>query len=139
MRFMMIINSDEQSEAGVMPPEEVFEAMGRYNEELIKAGVLLAADGLAPSSEGARVHFRNGGVEVVDGPFTETKELIAGFWIIQVGSRAEALQWASRVPVGDGGQVVVRRIAEMADVPEEVLPAAERERREELRRNLGGA
>ena len=98
MKFMMLIKSDKMTEAGVMPAEDVLIAMGRYNEELVKAGVLLAAEGLQPSSKGARVRHRGGKATVVDGPFTESKELIAGFWMIQVKSKEEAIEWAKRVP-----------------------------------------
>src|SRR6059036_2600152 len=98
MKFMMIVKASKESEAGVMPTEELLSAMGKYNEELMKAGVLLDLAGLQPSSKGARIKFSGGKRTVVDGPFTETKELIAGYWIIQVKSREEALEWAKRVP-----------------------------------------
>src|SRR3954447_19627488 len=103
MRFMVLVKANEDSEAGVFPGKEVFAAMGKYNEELVKAGVMLAGEGLHPSSKGARVKF--GGEKekpvVTDGPFAETKELIAGFWILQVRSREEAIEWASRAPFGE--------------------------------------
>lgn len=127
MRFMMIIKSDEQTEAGAMPAPEEFEAMGKFNEELINAGVLLAADGLHPSKEGAMVHWEGGKARVVDGPFAEAKELIAGFWIISAKDKEEALSWARRIPVGDGGQVEVRRVFEAADFAD-VLPPEQIER-----------
>ena len=98
MRFMMLVRSTTESEAGLMPDESVFAAMAKYNEELAKAGVLLAAEGLHPSSNGARVKFSGTRRTVVDGPFTETKELIAGFWLIQVKSREEAIEWVKRCP-----------------------------------------
>jgi len=98
MKFMMLIKSDKTTEAGIMSAEEVLIAMGKYNEELVKAGVLLAAEGLQPSSKGARVRHREGKAIVVDGPFAESKELIAGFWMIQVKSKDEAIEWAKRVP-----------------------------------------
>ena len=98
MRFMMIMYPGPKAEAGVMPEEKDFAAMGKYNEELVKAGVMLAADGLHPSSKGARVRFSGAQRTVIDGPFAETKELIAGFWLWQVRSRAEALEWARRCP-----------------------------------------
>src|ERR1700726_4401301 len=99
MRFMMIVKASKDSEAGVMPSEELLSAMGKYNEELMKAGVLLDLSGLQPSSKGARVKFSSGGKRTVtDGPFTETKELIAGYWIIQLKSREEAVEWAKRAP-----------------------------------------
>jgi hypothetical protein len=121
MRFMMIIRSDAQTEAGVLPSLEDFEAMGKYNEELINAGVLLAADGLHPSSEGAMVSKEGGKVRVVDGPFAESKELIAGFWIITAKDKQEAMSWAKRIPLGEGGRVEVRRVYEAADFAD-VLP-----------------
>ena len=111
MRFMMIIKADEKSEKGILPTEKDFAAMGRYNAELIKAGVMLDGAGLQPSSKGARVHFSKGKPTVVDGPFSESKELIAGFWIIQVKSKEEAIEWARRVPfnadMSGGGEGVI--------------------------------
>jgi hypothetical protein len=98
MKFMMLVKANKDSEAGVMPSTEMFETMGKYNEELVKAGVMLAGEGLHPSSKGARVVFKGDKRTVVDGPFTETKELIAGFWIIQVRSKEEAIEWAKRCP-----------------------------------------
>src|SRR5947207_8654861 len=98
MRFMMIVKASKDSEAGKMPSEEILSAMGKYNEELMKAGVLLDLAGLQPTSKGARIKFSGGRPTVVDGPFTETKELIAGYWIIQVKSREEAIEWAKRAP-----------------------------------------
>jgi hypothetical protein len=98
MRFMMLVRSTKESESGVMADETIFAAMARYNEELAKAGVLLAAEGLHPSSKGARVKFSGSKRTVVDGPFTETKELIAGFWLIEVKSREEAIEWVKRCP-----------------------------------------
>jgi hypothetical protein len=104
MRVMVIVKANENSEAGVMPPPELFVAMGKYNEELAKAGILLAADGLHPSSRGVRVHFSGDKRTVTDGPFAETKELVAGFWLWQVRSMEEAIEWVRRCPnphVGD--------------------------------------
>jgi hypothetical protein len=99
MKFMMIVKASKESEAGVMPSEALLSSMGKYNEELLKAGVLLDLSGLQPSAKGARIKYSNGKrVAVIDGPFAETKELIAGYWIIQVKSRDEALEWAKRVP-----------------------------------------
>ncbi len=121
MRFMMIIKSDAQTEAGVLPKPEEFEAMGKFNEELISAGVLLAADGLHPSKEGAMVSNEGDKIRVVDGPFAESKELVAGFWIISAKDKEEALSWARRIPLGDGGRVEVRRVYEAADFAD-VLP-----------------
>ena len=104
MRVMVIVKANESSEKGVMPPAELFEAMGKYNEELAKAGILLAADGLHPSSRGVRVHFSGSSRTVTDGPFAETKELIAGYWLWEVRSMEEAIEWVRRCPnphVGD--------------------------------------
>lgn len=121
MRFMMIIKADEKTEAGILPTEKDFEAMGKYNAELIRAGVMLDGAGLQPSSKGARVNFSKGKPTVVDGPFTETKELIAGFWIIQVRSKEEAIEWAKRVPfdvnLGSSGEgtIELRQFFEAED------------------------
>src|SRR3989442_13759915 len=98
MRFMMIVKASKDSEAGIMPGGDLLSAKGKYNEELMKAGVLLDGAGLQPSSKGARIKFSGGKRAVVDGPFAETKELIAGYWIIQVKSREEAIEWAKRAP-----------------------------------------
>jgi len=122
MRYMMIVKATEASEAAQMPTEAQLTEMGAYNEELVKAGVLLAGEGLRPSSEGARVGRRGGDRVVIDGPFAETKELIAGFWIIQVPSREAAIEWASRVPLPEGQDIEVRRIAEAEDFGEEFTP-----------------
>lgn len=113
MRYMMIVKSDPETEATV-PPASEFEAMGRYNHSLVDAGVLLAAEGLTMSKDGARVSYRDGKTSVKDGPFTEAKELVAGFWIIQVASLEEAVEWARRIPFAQG-QVEVRKVAEAAD------------------------
>lgn len=121
MRFMMLVKASEESEAGVLPSEHDFAEMGKYNEQLVKAGVLLALDGLQPSSKGARVQFSGGKPTVIDGPFTETKELIAGFWLIQVRSKDEALEWARRVPFVDG-EVEVRQVFDMEDFGEAATP-----------------
>jgi hypothetical protein len=115
MRFMIIVKSTPDSEAGLMPKPEAFEAMGKFNEELINAGVLLTAEGLHPSSKGARVTFNGGKHVVQDGPFAETKELIAGFWIITAKSQDEALAWVKRVPFDEGETIELRRVFEAAD------------------------
>ncbi len=134
MKFMVLIKSDANAESGVLPPPEVFEAMGKYNQELIDAGVMLAAEGLAPSSRGARVHFSRGRMDVVDGPFAEAKELIAGFWIWQVKSKEEALEWLKRLPVGDAPEVSIelRQVAALEDlgdaVPQDVVEGEKRQR-----------
>src|SRR6185369_4413731 len=98
MRFMILVKADKNSEAGIMPTQELFTAMGKFNEELVNAGVMLAADGLYPSSKGSRVTFSGGKPAVVDGPFAETKELVAGYWIWQVKSKDEAIEWLKRSP-----------------------------------------
>ena len=122
MRFMMIVKANQESEAGAMPDEKSLAAMGRYNEELAKAGVLLDLAGLAPSSQGARIRFSGGGRRaVLDGPFAEAKELIAGYWLIQVKSRDEAIEWAKRIPfepdprTGAEPEVELRRLFELED------------------------
>ncbi len=134
-RFMMIVKASEDSEAGVMPTKELIAEMGQYNEQLVKAGAMLAGDGLHPSSKGARVSYSGSRRTVTDGPFAETKELIAGFWIIQVKDRDEALEWARRVPFEDG-EVEVRQIFEPSDFPADVLPPEEAAREEALRDEL---
>lgn len=125
MRFMMIVKANADSEAGKMPPEEMLAAMGRYNEELVKAGVMLDGAGLQPSSKGFRVKYSDDKVSIVDGPFAETKELIAGYWLIQVKTREEALEWARRIPHPHGsgeGEVEVRQLFELDDFePSEAL------------------
>ena len=131
MRFMVMVKANADSEAGVLPSQELLDAMGRYNEELVKAGVLLAADGLQPSSKGARVRFSGSKRTVIDGPFAETKELIAGFWIIQVRSREEAIEWVKRCPNPMPGEseIEIRQIFEPDDFGENFTPELqERER-----------
>ena len=117
MRFMIMIKANKDTEAGVIPPTEVFEAMGKYNEELIKAGVMLAGEGLHPSSKGARVRFSGTKRTVVDGPFAETKELIAGFWLLQVKSKEEAIEWVKRVPnpTNEDFEIEIRQVFEAED------------------------
>ncbi len=114
MRFMMIVKASKESEAGVMPSEKVLADMAKYNEELVKAGVMLDGTGLKPSSKGARVKYSGEKRTVTDGPFAETKELVAGFWIIQVKSKDEAIEWAKRVPFDDG-EVELRPFFELED------------------------
>ena len=124
MRFMMIIKANKDTEAGVMPAEKTLAAMAKYNEELVKAGVLLDGMGLQPSSKGARVRFSKGKPTVIDGPFAESKELIAGFWMIQVKSKEEAIEWAKRVPfdpdvhMGGEGEIELRQVFELEDFGE---------------------
>jgi hypothetical protein len=119
MRFMMIVKASKDSEAGVMPSQELLSAMSKYNEELMKAGVLLDGAGLQASSKGARVKFSGGKRTVVDGPFTESKELIAGYWVIQVKSREEAIEWAKRAPALHGpnqeSEIELRQFFELED------------------------
>ena len=124
MRFMVIIKADERSEAGTMPSERLLAEMLKYNEELVKAGVMLAGEGLHPSSKGLRVHFDGSKRSVVDGPFSEAKELVAGFWIIQTKSRAEAIEWVKRIPNPDNEvfDVEVRQIFETEDFGPELTP-----------------
>jgi hypothetical protein len=129
MRFMMLVRATKQSEAGLVLDESVFAAMARYNEELAKAGILLAAEGLHPTANGARVRFSGSKRTVVDGPFTETKELIAGFWLIQVKSREEAIEWVKRCPGPFAGEseIELRQVYGPDDyaevIPHEDLPA----------------
>jgi hypothetical protein len=137
MRFMVIIKSNEDVEAGAMPTEEQLTAMGKFNEELVKAGVMLAGEGLLPSSKGTRVHLKGDQKTVVDGPFAETKELIAGFWLLDVKSRDEAVEWIKRMPVfeGEDSVVEIRQVAEASDFGDEFTPelrAAEDALREQL-------
>jgi hypothetical protein len=123
MRYMMMMipNATEENWA---PDAETVAAMTKYNEELAKAGVLLGLDGLHPASEGARVSFAKGAASVSDGPFTEAKELIGGYWLIQAHSKEEAVEWASRCPAGDGDVIEVRRVYDMEDFPADVQAAA---------------
>jgi hypothetical protein len=114
MRFMLIVKSDQKSEAGALPSEKELIAMGKFNDEMIKAGIMLTAEGLLASSKGARVTFSGGKPTVKDGPFSEAKELVGGFWVIQVKSKAEAVAWASRVPF-ERGEIEVRQVSEAAD------------------------
>jgi hypothetical protein len=134
MRFMILVKADADTEAGVLPSEELLTAMGRYNEELVKAGVLLAGEGLHPSSKGARVRFSGGRTTVIDGPFAETKELIAGFWLIQVRSRDEAIEWVKRVPTNPevDEEIEIRQVFEADDFGPALTPEL-REAEERLR------
>lgn len=114
MRFMVIVKADQRSEAGVMPTEKELADMAKFNEQLVKAGVMLAGDGLQPSSKGARVRFNGDKRTVIDGPFTEAKELIAGFWILDVKSKDEVIEWVKRVPFTEG-EVEIRQVFELED------------------------
>jgi hypothetical protein len=125
MRFMIIVKADKDSEAGVLPSTELLTEMGKYNEELVKAGVLLAGEGLQPSSKGARVKFSGSKRTVVDGPFAETKELVAGFWLIQVKSKAEAIEWVKRAPnpmPGKETEIEIRQVFEADDFGDALTP-----------------
>ena len=124
MRFMMLMIPNIPAQVDWMPDAEAVATMGRYNEELAKAGVLLALDGLHPPATGARVSYGEGGVTVKDGPFAEAKEVIGGYWMIDVSSREEAVEWARRVPGASGDVVEVRQVFEMADFPADVQAAA---------------
>jgi len=132
-----MIRANKDTEAGVMPSEELLTAMGKYNEELVKAGVMLAGEGLHPSSKGSRVKSSKGKITVTDGPFTETKELICGFWIWQVKSMEEAIEWAKRMPNphNEDGEVEIRPVFDAEDFGEEFTPEL-REQEERLRREL---
>ena len=134
MRVMAIVKASKDSEAGKMPSEELLAAMGEFNEELVKAGVMLAGEGLHPSSKGARVAFGGGKRTVIDGPFTETKELIAGYWLLQVRSMDEAVEWMKRCPNPheEAGEIEIRPVFEAEDFGEEFTPEL-REQEERLR------
>ena len=125
MRFMIIIKASQDSEAGVMPSQELLTAMGNYNEELVKAGIMLAGEGLHPSSKGARIKFSGDQRTVIDGPFIETKELIAGFWLWKVKSREEAIEWVKRCPnpmPGTEAEIEIRQVFEAEDFGAEFTP-----------------
>jgi hypothetical protein len=124
MRFMILVKADESSEAGVMPSAEMLTEMGKFNEELVKAGVMLAGEGLHPSSKGIRIRFSGKERTVTDGPFAETKELIAGFWLLQVKSRDEALEWMKRAPFDGGTEIEIRQVFEAEDFGPEFTPEA---------------
>ena len=134
MRFMVMVKANEDSEAGVMPSQELLTAMGKYNEELVKAGVMLAGEGLQASSKGARVRFSGKDRTVIDGPFAETKELIAGFWIFEVKSLEEAIEWVKRCPNPMEGEseIEIRQVFETEDFGDELTPEL-REQDERLR------
>jgi len=138
MRVMVIVKATKNSEAGLLPSEELLNAMGKYNEELVKAGIMLGGDGLHPSSKGKRIRFAGTSREVIDGPFAETKELIAGYWVWQVKSLEEAVEWARRCPApmpGEESELEIRPLFEMDDFGENVT-AEVRERDERLRDQL---
>jgi len=134
MRFMVIVEADQASEAGVLPSKELLAEMGKYNEELAKAGVMLAGEGLQASSKGARVRFSGNKRSVIDGPFSETKELIAGFWLWQVRSKEEAIEWLKRAPFREG-EVEIRQVFEAEDFGAEFTPEL-REQEERIRQQV---
>jgi hypothetical protein len=132
MRFMVIVKASEETERGVLPTEQELAEMGAYNEELVRAGVMLAGEGLHPSSKGARVRFdKDGGASVLDGPFAETKELVAGFWILEVSSREEVLEWVKKAPFRDS-EVEVRQVFTNDDFGDALTPEL-REQEDRLR------
>ncbi len=137
MRVMVIVKASKESEAGVMPSQELLAQMGKYNEELVKAGIMLAGDGLHPTSKGKRVKFSGTKRTVIDGPFAETKELIAGYWMWQVRSMDEAVEWLKRAPFDGGTEIEVRPVFEAADFGEEFTPEL-RERDQRLREQITG-
>ncbi len=139
MRVMVIVKADKNSEAGILPTKktkETFAAMGKFNEELVKAGVMLAGEGLQPSSKGKRVRFSGQQRSVIDGPFPETKELIGGFWLWQVKSIEEAVEWLKRAPFDGGAEVEIRQVYEASDFPADVFPPEDAAREQALRDEL---
>lgn len=135
MRVMVFIKSDEASEAGEMPSEELLTEMGKFNEELVKAGIMLDGEGLHPTSKGARIRFTENGSTVIDGPFAEAKEVVAGFWIWQVRSLDEAIEWARRCPSGPGGELEIRPVFEAEDFGDALSPEL-REQEDRLRAQI---
>lgn len=138
MRFMVIVKADKNSEAGILPDEKLLAEMGKFNEELVKAGVMLAGEGLHPSSKGARVRFSGSKRTVIDGPFAETKELIAGFWLIQVKSKEEAIEWVKKIPnpmPGTESEIEIRQVFEAEDFGEAYTPEI-REQEERIAKGM---
>jgi hypothetical protein len=137
MRFMILVKAYKNTEAGVLPSEQLLAEMGKFNEELVKAGVLLAGEGLQPSAKGARVKFSGAKRTVIDGPFAEVKELIAGFWLIEAKSKAEAIEWVKRVPnpTGEEGEIEIRQVFEAEDFGAEFTPEL-REQEAQLRAQI---
>ena len=136
MRFMVIVPASKESEAGVMPDEKILTEMGKFNEEMVKAGVMLAGEGLHPTSKGARLTFSGGKTTVTDGPFTESKEMIAGFWLIQVKSKEEAIAWMRRAPFDGGTTLEIRQVFETEEFGDALTPEL-REAEDRLRREGG--
>jgi hypothetical protein len=139
MRFMVIVKANKDSEAGIMPSEQLLAEMGKYNEELVKAGVMLAGEGLQPSSKGVRIKFSGSDRIVTEGPFAETGQLIAGYWLWQVNSKEEAIEWARRCPnpTGEAGELEIRQVFEAEDFGPEFTPEL-REQEERLRSEIAG-
>ena len=137
MRVMVIVKASKESEAGVMPSQELLAQMGKYNEQLVKAGIMLAGDGLHPTSKAKRVKFSGTKRTVIDGPFAETKELIAGYWMWQVRSMDEAVEWLKRAPFDGGTEIEMRPVFEASDFGEEFTPEL-RERDQRLREQIAG-
>ncbi|MER5861943.1 YciI family protein [Kitasatospora sp. NPDC002040] len=135
MRFMVLVKANRDTEAGVLPTAQELADMGRYNEELAEAGMLLAAEGLQPTAKGARIRFDGDRRTVTDGPFAETGELLAGFWILRAESKEEVVAWVSRAPFKEG-EVEIRQVFELEDFPADVLPPEEAERERALRHDL---
>jgi hypothetical protein len=138
MRVMVIVPADKNSEAGMLPDKKILTDMGKFNEELVKAGVMLAGEGLQPTSKGKRVTFSGGKTTVVDGPFTESKELVAGFWLWQVKSMDEAVEWLKRAPFGGGVTIEIRRVFETEDFGDNLTPEM-RESEDRMRAKHGYA
>ena len=135
MRVMVIVKANKESEAGVFPDKEILKKMGKYNEELVKAGIMLAGDGLHPTAKGRRVRFSGAIRTVIDGPFTETKELIAGYWLWQVRSMEEAVEWLKRAPFDGGAEVEIRQVFEAEDFGANLTPEL-REQEQKLREQI---
>ena len=135
MRFMVIVKANKETEAGVLPTEQELADMGAFNEELVKAGMMLAGEGLHPSSKGARIRFSDNKRTVVDGPFPETKELIAGFWLLQAKSKAELVEWMKRAPMGKDAELEIRQVYEAEDFGAEFTPEL-REQEDRLRAQI---
>jgi hypothetical protein len=135
MRVMVMVKGDKNSEAGVLPDKKLFEEMGKFNEQLAKAGVMLAAEGLKPTSSGKKVRFSGSTRTVIDGPFTESKEIIAGFWLWQVRSMEEAVEWLKRAPFDGGAEIELRPIYEFEDLGDVITPEV-KEQEERIRRQI---
>jgi hypothetical protein len=136
MRFMVIVKANKESEAGILPDEKILRDMGKYNEELVKAGVMLMGEGLHSSKDGARVRFEGKKRTVIDGPFTETKELVAGFWLWQCKSKQEAIEWLKRAPFDGGTEIEIRQVFETAEFAESDPTGEIRRQEEKLRATI---